>query len=104
MQSTTFKRGDSWSYTASVEFKDANGNAISMSGVSVSSKLRTKSGKLVQVFNTAWINPSTGTFSHRAGAGETANWPLDELVFDIVFTFNSTGDVISSNLVYVKVV
>lgn len=104
MQSTSFKRGDSWSYTATVEFKDANGNAINISNVSISSELKTKNGRLIQRFSTDWISPGSGTFYHKASAGETSNWPLDELVFDIVFKFNSTGEVVSSNLVYVKVV
>jgi hypothetical protein len=104
MQNTSFKRGDSWSYTATVEFKDANGNAINISNVTISSELKTKGGKLVQRFSVDWVSLSNGTFYHKASSGETANWPVDELVFDIVFRFNSTGDVISSNPVYVKVV
>ena len=104
MQSTSFKSGDSWSYVATVEFKDSNGNMVPVTNVTVSSVLKTKSGKVIQPFNTGWVNPATGTFFHKASSGETANWPADELVFDLVFRFNSTGDVISSSPVYVKVV
>ena len=104
MQNTIFKRGDTWSYTATVEFKDENGNSLNTSNIGIVSELKTKSGKVIQRFNTSWVNPTAGIFLHKASSGETANWPLDELVFDLVFTFNNTGDVISSNPVYVKVV
>lgn len=104
MQSTSFKRGDSWSYTATVEFKDNNGNAVNISNVTISSELKSKSGKSIQKFSVDWLNKASGTFYHRASSGETTKWPVDELVFDLVFRFNDTGEVISSNPVYVKVV
>jgi hypothetical protein len=105
MQIAKFKRGDSWSYTATVDFKDVNGNPITIQNVTIISELKIpNSSKVVQRFYTEWLNPSSGTFIHKASSGETSIWPIGQLVFDITFRLNNTGDVITSSPVYVQVV
>lgn len=103
MSAVVFKQGDTWSYIATVSFKDSNGNNTGAAGWTIKSELVSAGGKLLQVFNTGWIDQNTGMLYHRASSADTKKWLIGPCKFDIKFT-NTNGDVISSDAVDVTVV
>ena len=93
----TIRQGDTWSYTAQVQFTGADGNPVPATGWTVTSSLFDGDSKLLS-FSTGWVDESTGLLYHRATSAATSKLPVGSFVFNIKFTSPQQEVVTSENV------
>lgn len=89
----THKRGDTFSYAGECQLKDADGNDIDMSTITVDSQMRMPNGRKVVDFVVTKFQDG-GKWFLRLYADNTERWPVSSCNIDVQFTF--PGGVIAS--------
>lgn len=84
MKKVVIRQGDTWSYTAQVQFTGADGNQVSAAGWTVTSSLIDGNRKLLQ-FDTGWVNEDAGLLYHRATSAATSKLPVGSFTFNLKF-------------------
>ena len=97
MEKVIIRQGDTWSYTAQVQFTGADGNPVPATGWTVTSSLIDGNRKLLQ-FDTGWVNESTGLLYHRATSAATDKLPVGSFTFNIKFVSPQQEVVTSENV------
>lgn len=97
---TSFVVGDTWSYTGTVDMRDANGNPVNLTGFTIRSQLLDSSYKVLDTFTVEWVNVATGVFKHTCNT--TSKWIPGDRLFNLVFV-SSNGDTVSTDVHIVKV-
>jgi hypothetical protein len=64
---------------------DAAGDPFDLTGYSVRSQVRRRSGAFVDELEALIDNPAEGSFQIRRGGDETARWPTGDCLCDVEF-------------------
>lgn len=96
-----FKRGDTWSLTATFT---KNKTGVDLTGTTIKSQIRKPDKSLVADLDVAYADQAKfpGVFVLTPVDPSTKDWPLDRLICDIVFSAN--GRVISTETFTIPVV
>lgn len=97
-QTITWKRGDT--FEAECTYKDDDGVAVDLDGITITSQFRLPRGVLISEADVEIASPTTsGVF--RVVVEDTADWPTGILEWDIEY---SGGFVISTDTILINVV
>lgn len=94
-----FKRGDTFLRNCQIS---ENGVPIDITGWTIRSQIRDKSGVLVDNLVTSITNAATGSYTINKSAVSTASWIVGDHFMDIEFT-TSAGSVMSTETVRIKI-
>lgn len=101
MTTLIFKRGDTFGFSAA--YTNANGAALSLDGITVTSQVRrADSNDLVANVTVVVTDEEGGTYTLQVL--DTSAWPLTNLVWDIKYAYTASGASVRTETVQIKCV
>ena len=99
----TFKRGNTFELSGTVEVMQAGISVLDLTGWTGSSIVRDVNGKLISTLVLVILNPLTRLVKVRQTAEDTRLWPIGTLYMDIRFTAPN-GDIVNTSTAEINVV
>jgi hypothetical protein len=99
----TFKRGNTFELSGTVEIVQAGAPVTDLTGWTGTSTVRDVNNKLISTLILSILNPLTMLVKVRQTAEDTRLWPIGTLYMDIRFTAPN-GDIVNTSTAEINVV